>query len=42
VLVFQMPTQWSQILQSELTLVAISATAFIIGAMVFQVRDIKS
>lgn len=41
-LVFQNPTPWMQILQSEITLLAISATAFIIGAMVFQVRDIKS
>jgi ABC-2 type transport system permease protein len=42
VLVFQSPTQWTQILQSEITLLAISATAFLIGATVFQVRDIKS
>ncbi len=42
VLVFQSPTQWTQILQSEITLLAISATTFLIGAMVFQVRDIKS
>jgi ABC-2 type transport system permease protein len=41
-LVFQTPTPWSQILQSEITLVTISATAFVIGAVGFQVRDIKS
>ena len=40
--VFQSPTQWSRILQSELTLMAVSATAFLIGTTVFQVRDIKS
>lgn len=41
-LVFQNPTPWAQIFQSELILLAISATAFIIGATMFQVRDIKS
>ena len=41
-LVFQTPTPWAQILQSEITLLAISTKAFIIGAMVFQTRDIKS
>jgi len=41
-LVFQSPTPWAQILQSETTLLAISATAFIVGAMGFQMRDIKS
>jgi ABC-2 type transport system permease protein len=41
-LVFQTPTPWAQIFQSEITLLATSATAFVIGAMVFQVRDIKS
>jgi ABC-2 type transport system permease protein len=41
-LVFENPTPWPQIFQSEITLVAISATAFMIGAMGFQVRDIKS
>ncbi|HLZ54745.1 MAG TPA: ABC transporter permease subunit, partial [Verrucomicrobiae bacterium] len=40
--VFQQPAQWPQILQSILTLLAASATAFLIGAMGFQVRDIKS
>jgi hypothetical protein len=41
-LVFQTPTPWSQICQSEIILLAVSATAFVIGAMAFQVRDIKS
>jgi len=41
-LVFQTPAPWPQILQSELTLLAVSATAFVIGAMAFQMRDIKS
>jgi ABC-2 type transport system permease protein len=41
-LVFQSPTPWAQMLQSETVLLAASATAFVIGAMVFQVRDIKS
>jgi len=40
--VFQTPTPWPQIVQSEITLLATSATAFIIGAAAFQVRDIKS
>ncbi|MGA9450903.1 MAG: ABC transporter permease subunit [Verrucomicrobiia bacterium] len=39
---FQTPTPWPQIVQSEITLLAASATAFVIGAAVFQVRDIKS
>ena len=41
-LVFQNPAPWAQIFQSELILLAISATALIIGMMIFQVRDIKS
>ena len=41
-LVFRDPVPWSQICQSEIILFAVSATAFIIGAMAFQVRDIKS
>ncbi|HTR40765.1 MAG TPA: ABC transporter permease subunit [Pseudomonadales bacterium] len=40
--VFQQPTPWPAILQSVTILLATSATAFIIGAMSFQVRDIKS
>jgi ABC-2 type transport system permease protein len=41
-LIFRDPAPWSQICQSEIILFAVSATAFIIGAMAFQVRDIKS
>lgn len=41
-LIFQQPTPWPDILQSEITLAAISATAFVIGVVGFQVRDIKS
>ena len=41
-LIFRDPAPWSQICQSEIILFAESATAFIIGAMAFQVRDIKS
>ena len=40
--VYQQPISWPVIFQSEIVLVATSATAFIIGAMAFQVRDIKS
>jgi len=42
VLVFQTPVPWSQICQSEIILIAVSATAFLIGATAFQMRDIKS
>ena len=41
-LLFQSPTPWAQIIQSEIILLATSATAFVIGALAFQVRDIKS
>jgi len=41
-LIFQNPVSWPQIFQSEIILFAASATAFIVGAMAFQVRDIKS
>ena len=41
-LVFHTPTPWSEILQSELILLAISSTAFVIGSTAFLVRDIKS
>jgi ABC-2 type transport system permease protein len=41
-LVFQNPTPWLQIVQSEIILAAISTSTFIVGAMSFQVRDIKS
>ncbi len=40
--VYQQPMPWSTIFQSEMILLAASATAFIIGVMGFQVRDIKS
>ncbi len=40
--VFQRPTPWAQIFQSEIILLAASATAVIIGAVGFQMRDIKS
>jgi ABC-2 type transport system permease protein len=40
--VFQQPTPWAQIFQSGITLLAMSATAFIIGTTAFQLRDIKS
>jgi ABC-2 type transport system permease protein len=42
VLIFRDPAPWSQICQSEIILFAVSITAFIIGAMAFQLRDIKS
>jgi len=41
-LAFRDPVPGWQMLQSELTLVAVSATVFVIGATAFQVRDIKS
>jgi ABC-2 type transport system permease protein len=41
-LIFRDPAPWAQICQSEIILAAVSATAFLIGAMAFQVRDIKS
>jgi ABC-2 type transport system permease protein len=41
-LVFRSPVPWPQIIQSEIILVAVSATTFIVGLMAFQVREIKS
>jgi len=41
-LVLQNPIPWPKILQSEAILLAICATAFVVGSTVFQVRDIKS
>ena len=41
-MVFQNPIPWSQIVQSEIILTAVTVTAFIIGCTAFQVRDIKS
>jgi len=40
--VYEQPTPWPAILQSQTILLAASITAFVIGAMAFQVRDIKS
>jgi ABC-2 type transport system permease protein len=40
--VFRDPIPWAQIAQSEVILVAIGITAFVIGATAFFVRDIKS
>jgi ABC-2 type transport system permease protein len=40
--VYEQPTPWPAILQSQTILLATSVTAFVIGAMAFQVRDIKS
>jgi ABC-2 type transport system permease protein len=42
ILVFRTPVPWAQIIQSQIVLLAISATTFVIGALAFQVRDIKS
>ncbi|MCU0785019.1 MAG: ABC transporter permease [Verrucomicrobia bacterium] len=41
-LVLQDPIPWPGILQSEIILVAVCATAFVVGSTAFQVRDIKS
>ena len=41
-LVFHSPTPWPRILQSEMILLAISATVFVIGSAAFYLRDIKS
>ena len=41
-LVFRTPIPWLEIAQSEIILLATNATAFVIGLMAFQVRDIKS
>jgi len=41
-LIFRDPAPWLQICQSEIILFTVSATAFILGVMAFQVRDIKS
>ena len=42
VYVYQTPIPWPQILQSELILLAITATTFVVGALVFHTRDIKT
>lgn len=41
-LVLQNPIPWPRIAQSEIVLLAICLTAFIVGSTIFQVRDIKS
>ncbi len=41
-LVLENPVPWGRVFQSEVILVATNITAFIVGAMAFQVRDIKS
>ena len=41
-LIFRDPAPWTQICQSEIILCAVITTAFVIGALAFQVRDIKS
>ncbi|HTI97357.1 MAG TPA: ABC transporter permease subunit, partial [Dongiaceae bacterium] len=40
--VYQQPTPWWQIVQSEVILLATTATAIVVGAWGFQVRDLKS
>jgi len=40
--VFSAPVPWADLLQSQCVLLAANCTAFIVGAAVFQVRDIKS
>ena len=40
--VFQSPIPWAQIVQSQIILVAMSTTAFVIGSLAFQVRDFKA
>ena len=41
-LVYSDPIPWAQLAQSECILLAANLTALIIGAAIFQVRDIKS
>jgi len=41
-LVFQQPTPWARVFESESILVGVCTTAFVIGCTVFYVRDIKS
>jgi ABC-2 type transport system permease protein len=42
ILVFRTPVPWPQIIQSEIVLLATSLTTFVIGALAFQTRDIKT
>lgn len=39
---FQSPLPWSQIVQSEVILLSVASSCFLIGYTAFQVRDIKS
>lgn len=39
---FQSPVPWSQIIESEIILLAVATSCFVIGCTAFQVRDIKS
>jgi len=41
-LVFQQPTPWARVFESESILVGVCTTAFVIGCTMFYVRDIKS
>lgn len=41
-LVFKTPLPWAQLIQSQIILLATSATTFVVGALAFQVRDIKT
>ena len=41
-LLFQSPIPWAQIVQSEVILLATTATAFVMGALAFEMRDIKT
>jgi len=41
-LVFHNPVPWARIVQSQIVLLAICATAFVVGSTAFYVRDIKS
>ena len=41
-LVFQQPTPWWRLIESQCVLLGINLTCFIIGAAGFHVRDIKS
>jgi ABC-2 type transport system permease protein len=41
-LVFNKPTPWAQLIESQIILAATNLTVFTIGAAIFQTRDIKS
>jgi ABC-2 type transport system permease protein len=41
-LVFAQPIPWARIAESQFILLAVTATAFVIGATAFQMRDIKA